>query len=615
MKKLLYIILIVPFFLTTNSCNDELDRLWNNPNIYAPKSDEVASGLFTHMQKTRFWMKDYGEWYWLIGSFGTFLEISQISTLIPYAEPYLSRWANDNYGDLDQFMSSANGNSYGRFERFYTDLTNYGLIRDEIMTLEGAEYDNAVIYLRLATVLKDIVALQTVDLFNSIPYFDAFKGSEGVFFTPYDDPMEIYKSVIEEYKTIAGELPGIYNKMSESAQNILKTQDLFFKGDIDKWVQYINVECLRASVRISGVAEDFVKPYIREAIKNLPKEDFTFTSPQTNQCRVGSSGNSGIIQRSMWENYLQLAVPDVIMTRMNRGDDSYEPDIDDPRLPVIAMGFTPDGTTDRVEYYGTSMNWERNKYLRLTLPNGEGRKWNVTPQDAPAYYVTTPSYSMDVMVNSCPWTYYNPITYILNEMPLYICSLSEVDLFLAEVALKELASTGKTAAGHISDAVTHSIDFWYEINHLPNYAGDMSPATAEILTPAKPGATIINNYVNTIRSEFEAALGTEGKMEILMQQKYIHLNFWGAYELFAELRRTRHPKLEPVSCVGTNKTLVNQTMMLERYKLPPSERTTNFDEYSKVMDQDHWGKPVFWVPQSKISETYFLPAAIKAPLP
>jgi hypothetical protein len=40
-------------------------------------------------------------------------------------------------------------------------------------------------------------------------------------------------------------------------------------------------------------------------------------------------------------------------------------------------------------------------------------------------------------------------------------------------------------------------------------------------------------------------------MEILMQQKYIHLNLHGVYELLAELRRTRHPKLEPISCNGT----------------------------------------------------------------
>ena len=55
--------------------------------------------------------------------------------------------------------------------------------------------------------------------------------------------------------------------------------------------------------------------------------------------------------------------------------------------------------------------------------------------------------------------------------------------------------------------------------------------------------------------------------------------------------------------------------MLERFTLPPSKMSTNFNEYSKVMADDKWGKPGFWVPQNKISEKYFLSQAIKDPLP
>jgi hypothetical protein len=88
-----------------------------------------------------------------------------------------------------------------------------------------------------------------------------------------------------------------------------------------------------------------------------------------------------------------------------------------------------------------------------------------------------------------------------------------------------------------------------------------------------------------------------------------------AFECMTELRRTRHPKLEPITCYGSSTRLDNQTMMIERFKLPTSERTNNFDEYSKVMKDDLWGNPIFWVPQDKISEKYFLPRAIKDPLP
>lgn len=613
MKKILVYILIIPFLL--GSCDDQLDKDWQDPQVYQPEPDEVVSGLFTHMQKTRFWMKDYGEWYWFLsGWYSSFIGISQLGEFLPYSDAYISFWADWRFGDLDQFVDNANGNTHGKFSRFYTDLNNYGLIRDEVSVLEGEELDNNIIYFRLATILKNIVALQTVDLFNSIPYFDAFQGSQGVFFAAYDDPEEIYKSVIEEYQAIAKELPEIHSKMSDLAKNTFATQDIFFKGDINKWVQYINAQTLKSCIRLSGVNEDFVKPYIAEAIKGLPKEDFTFSSPVVNENRIGNSAG-GIFQRGLYEQYYALTIPDVIMTRMNHGADLYEPEIDDPRLPAIAMGFTPTGNAEDIEFYGVSGNWERNRYLRVTLPTGEGRKANVYPQDVPAYNVITPNRSMDIMVQACPWTFYNPVTYVLSEAPLYLFSQAETDLLLAEAALKGLASTGKSAGEHINDAVRHSTDFWYMMNAAPNYVGDMSEETRKILTPAKPDAEIINNYAAFIQENLESASGVEDKMEIIMQQKYIHLNVWEAFECFAELRRTRHPKLEPITCKGSSVELVNETMMLERFKLPPSERANNFEFYSEVMEQDEWGTPIFWVPQDKISEEYYLPEAIKAPLP
>ena len=617
MKKLLYIFLLVPFLLP--SCNEKLDEYWKNPNIYEPGPEEMVSGLFTRLQKNRFWLKDYGEWYWYLSGWdqGIFQSV-QVCTYVPYSVAYCDFWAYDQYGDVEKFVSTANNNIPQKFERFYTDQVNYSLILDamlQVSDISEEAYDNTVIYLKLATVIKNVIALQTVDLFNSIPYFDAFKGSEAIFFPEYDDPMEIYKSVIEEYKTIAGELPAIHGKMSELAKNVFIRQDIFFKGDTNKWIKFINSQILKASVRISGVAADFVKPYIADAIKNLPTEDYTFTSPTLNENRIGISAG-GIRQRGFYEQYYQLCVPDIIMLRLNRGEDIYEPEIDDPRLPVLAIGYSETGKADNVEYYGVSGNWERNKYLRglpadTVYPVDSCRR-NVFPQiGTPMSNAIRPQFPMDDFVKACRWSYYNPITFVLGESPLYISSLAEMDLFLAEVALKGLATTGKTAGEHIRDAVINSTSFWYMMNSVPNYAGNMSEETKKILTPAKPAASIINNYANVIQSEFNAAANLEDKMEILMQQKYIHMNIYEAFECFTELRRTRHPKLEPITCYGAGTKLNNATMMIERFILPTSERTNNFDAYSKVMADDKWGKPVFWVPQDKINEKYFLPKALK----
>jgi hypothetical protein len=137
------------------------------------------------------------------------------------------------------------------------------------------------------------------------------------------------------------------------------------------------------------------------------------------------------------------------------------------------------------------------------------------------------------------------------------------------------------------------------------------------LKPTKPSAGIIGQYADIVRAQVDAAAGLEDKMEIIMQQKYIHFNILEPFELFAEIRRTRRPKLEPVTSTDPNsgRTLVNATMMVERFRLPQSEETTNSVQYEKVRSQDKLDEPIFWVPAAKRTESWFMTTAIKPPLP
>jgi hypothetical protein len=594
MKKIFYLFVISLF--AVSSCDKELDKLWEDPNKYTPEPEQVVSGLFTNMQQTRFFKGDYGEWYWIIGYENSFIHQAQIVTYLPYTVGWCLWFEEYPYGDMVKYPGSANGNHDRRFTGLYEELKNFGLIRDELASVSGTELDNNIIYGQLSTVIKDIVALQAVDLFNKIPFSEAYRGTLGVFFPKYDDGEEIYRSVIENYKAVAEGLPAVYDKMSPSAKVIFETQDIFFKGDISKWVKFINAHRLKASVRISGVAEDFAKTHIAEAIRNLPTEDFVFTCPEPNENRIGTSAG-GIIQRAWYEQHYMACVPDIIMMRMNRGDSLYNVAEDDPRLPAIICGHAIDDTFDKVEFTGVSMNWNRNSYLRAN----EIRTGRI-------FYPQSP---METYVQRNAWNYYNPATFALNELPLYLFSMGEIDLLLAEVALKELAVTGKSAGEHINDAVIHSTDFWYMINAAPDYCGDMPPKVEAIVHPAKPGAAIIQGYASTIQSEFNAAAGVEDKMEILMQQKYIHLNILQPYECFAELRRTRHPKLEPV----TAGSLVKAVSKWERFRYPSSELSTNFDNYSTVSAEDNYTSHIFWVPQNKRSETYFMSDQLKPDLP
>jgi hypothetical protein len=297
---------------------------------------------------------------------------------------------------------------------------------------------------------------------------------------------------------------------------------------------------------------------------------------------------------------------------MNRDLGMYQPGIDDPRLPVIAMPTKYfDGpysaTENRRKYVGVSYNADAQKADYVA-----GERYTTTPN----------SFILSLQQNAK--SQYHLTTFTHNsKFPAYMMSLAEVDLLLAEVALKNLGNTGKTAGQHIKDAITHSTDFWYNRNEESRMAqsfrtkalsgnyftGPLTFATnrfgedsALYMHPARPSGAAINQFSDSIVNRFNSRGNIEDKMEILMQQKYIHLNIMAPFELWAELRRTRHPFLEPMTFTGKV-----MKPFPERLRYPTSASQTNPDQYKAVQSQDNFTTPIFWVPDSKKSVLPYWP--------
>lgn len=87
-----------------------------------------------------------------------------------------------------------------------------------------------------------------------------------------------------------------------------------------------------------------------------------------------------------------------------------------------------------------------------------------------------------------------------------------------------------------------------------------------------------------------------------MQQKYIHLNLMAPNECWTELRRTRHPKLEPVNFPPY---FTNIKPQVERIKYPDSEELNNTENFAKVKAENNYSSPIYYVPQDKRSESYY----------
>lgn len=552
------IFFIIASMIVLSSCQDVLEEEFKNPQQYEPNPDQLASGMFTNsLLQYKFYIKDYGEYWWQLGGNGipSYAQISHRYITPRYA------WYMD-YDDVKNGLGF-DQSGFDWFSDYYLRMRNWGLIQDVLAGLSGQEYDDSVIYFKLLSIVKDWGTLRNVDLYNSIPYLNAFKGSQGEFFTTYDDPLEIYKTVLDDLKAVSDELPGIYDKMSPEGKATLQTQDIALEGDIDKWIQYANALRLRFAVKLAEVDGAFAASHIGDAIKNLPTEDIVFDLPHIDA--AGALPGGGTWQRGLYERAFVTFIPNVIMNRMNFHNLEYEEDIDDPRLPVLAF------PTKYNDYRGVSMDTDAQ---------------NQPYVDGEQYYPYADKIESSAEQNAK--SMYNQVTFTHNNIPADMFTLGEIDLLLAEVAAKGLAPTGKSAGDHIADAVVHSTDFWYHINSLSKYRMDYTGPWAGLIRPSKPDNAIIGSYASKVKDAFNAG-GADDQMEILMQQKYIHLNLLRPIELWSELRRTRHPRLEPMTMLGKVMKPV-----VERLQYPSSELSNNSEAFLKVIDQNNLTSPIFW---------------------
>jgi len=571
MKKILFLILALSVLVTDFSCKKKVDDAYPNPETVNPPTGNLFAGYFTGMLYTwKLYVQDYGENWWEedLGA-GMFAQTHERYVTSRYS--WYSDYSNLTDGENGNgFQGSSNG-IQSQWNACYTKMKDWSTMQVGLKGMSAADQTDVLIYYHLATVMKDVWCARLVDFFNKIPYFDAFKGNQGVYFPKYDDPKAVYDSVLVDLQNISIALPLTYGKMSTAGKALFVNQDVAFSGDVSKWVQYINSQRLKFGIRISGVDAANAQTAISGAIANLPTADMDFSTHTTDTPPGG-----GLWLRGVYESARISFIPNVIEKRMNFGNLTYEPAIDDPRLPAIGM------PTKFGDFRGMTMNADTNE-VYYNAPRNQ------------TYYNGYDNATQSLASNAR--SMYNIVTFPQNEpnFPAKMWTLAEQDLFLAEAELKGIVSTGKSAGQHINDAVVHSSNYWYRINGLnAGYRSDLT-----VLHPAKSDVNIAS-YANKVQALFESQTSLENKMEVIMQQKYIHLNISDSYELWTELRRTRHPLLEPMVFAGK----VN-TPQPERLTYPTSELQTNSAQLLKVNSDNNFINPIFWVPSTKVGSSWY----------
>lgn len=117
----------------------------------------------------------------------------------------------------------------------------YGNLRDVNNIMIQAEETNQPNYMGVALVMKSWMFSLVTDSYGDVPYSEALKGKEGIFFAKYDTQEDIYNGILADLATA--------NTILAGALNI--SGDLVYQGDVARWRKLANSLRVRYLMRIS----------------------------------------------------------------------------------------------------------------------------------------------------------------------------------------------------------------------------------------------------------------------------------------------------------------------------------------------------------------------------
>lgn len=197
---------------------------------------------------------------------------------------YSQFWSQRSYTEEDRYqIREGVNNNY--FIYFYQAVAGFDKII-EMNTGDTAEEMSAFgdnnNQIAAAKIMKAWVFLVATDTWGSIPYSEASKLAESVFYPKYDDQKDIYSALIKELTEAAGMI-----NVNAPAFN---GGDNIYNGDASKWKKFANSLKCRIAIHMSKVDPNW-KTYVSEAISsgvfqsNADNALYYYTSENPNQNR------------------------------------------------------------------------------------------------------------------------------------------------------------------------------------------------------------------------------------------------------------------------------------------------------------------------------------------
>lgn len=550
MKKLFFVLSIV----LLASCEKSFDKLLTDPSLASPGSADAD----LYLNNAQIGFAEFFSSYDAVGNingasdFGAQVMRMEASLV---GSTYQDAYTPENFDDLWR-------NAYAE------------VFKNLNAMMPVAEEQKKYMHMGIGKTLKAYALFTLVDFFGDVPYTEANLGSTNT--NPAADPGRVvYDSALNLLSS------AILDMEKQSAAE--PTNDLYYGGDAEKWITLAKTLQLRAYLQTR-----LVDPTAKEKIKALldendlideEAEDFQFhysTKSQTPDSRhpkfINNYGNVEGAQDYIGTQFMWMLLQEKNLvdprTRFYLYRQSTDIQADVPNAANFQFTL-PCFNRSRPAHYTASMPfcYLGDGFLGRDHMNNEGippdqllrTTFGVYPSGG--RFDDSDGEGIDA----------NDGGKGAGILPVWISAFTE--FAKAEAALT--LATGDDARTALKEGIRKSFDKVFNF-----------PATIGVEVPANrmPSTTAQNTYVSKVLSTYDAAAGTDGKLNVVMKEWY--LASWGnGVDPYNFYRRTGKPdNLQPPALSA------NPGSFIRSFFYPAVYANLN----NKATQKTGTGNKVFW---------------------
>ena len=440
-----------------------------------------------------------------------------------YTHQMVVREEQDQYG-----TKVDNINLNNEWENTYLALTDI-----ETLISQGTE-EGALVYVGIAQMEKAYLMATAVDIWGDVPYTEATQLESNITTPKFDNQQEIYASILELIQTAK-------TNLASGAGTAPGDDDLFYGGDIDKWIRFANTFKFKLYNQIRSTplfnAADFAALVSENNFFESSEDDFEFkhttnTSPsdERNRFFIESYGST------QFSTYMSPWFYE-ILKGVNPNIHTGNPD---PRMPYYFYNQLqpeefPIDQGDPATGNPKADYWDKETGF-FTIRFGSTGPWRDSSAERsytyPGIFPCGGRYN-DGQIYASPSTGSREmdINGGTGKAPKRILTYDEFLYIKAELKLAGLL-TGD-AGTQLQEAMTAS---FLKVDQVAQ-AAKLSSQTV----PTIAGTAAATDFITAVMAEYTAGDATK-KLEIIMTQKWV-ATFGDPMDQYTDYRRTGFPVL------------------------------------------------------------------------